>query len=147
MLYEWHSQINTDAPRSPTPMTDHAPRAPASSAKAGTIDLAELEKNAGRASVLLKAMSNERRLMILCQLAHHGERSVGELAPLVGLGQSALSQHLSRLRRDKLVATRREAQTIYYRLASGEAEAVLAVLYEVYCGGDPKAVRERARQG
>jgi ArsR family transcriptional regulator, virulence genes transcriptional regulator len=126
-------------------MTDHAPRA--ATPPAETIDLAELEKNAGKASVLLKAMSNERRLMVLCQLAHHGERSVGELAPLVGLGQSALSQHLARLRRDRLVATRRDAQTIYYRLASGEAEAMLMTLYEVYCGGGPKAIQARARQG
>jgi len=140
MLYEGAAQINTDAPRSAAPMTDPAPQT-------GAFDIAELEKNAGKASVLLKAMSNERRLMILCQLAHHGERSVGELAPLVGLGQSALSQHLARLRRDRLVTTRREAQTIFYQLASGEAEQVLMTLYRVYCGGDLEAMQRKAGGG
>ncbi|MEX2649010.1 MAG: metalloregulator ArsR/SmtB family transcription factor [Alphaproteobacteria bacterium] len=96
-------------------------------------DVAALERNARRASALLKVMSNERRLMILCQLVRHVELSVGELASLVGLGQSALSQHLARLRRDRLVATRREAQTIYYSLASDEAVTVMAALYDSFC--------------
>jgi len=93
---------------------------------------AELERNARKASALLKAMANERRLLILCHLAQ-GEKSVGELERLVGLSQSALSQHLARLRRDKLVATRREAQTIYYALAGREAGAVMETLYNLYC--------------
>ena len=71
-----------------------------------------LQENAREASILLKAMSNEHRLLILCQLVP-GEKSVGELVRLVGLSQSALSQHLARLRRDNLVRTRRDAQTIY----------------------------------
>ena len=72
----------------------------------------ELQVNARAASVLLKAMSNERRLMILCHLAG-GEKSVGELEGLISLSQSALSQLLARLRRDRLVRTRRNAQSIY----------------------------------
>ncbi len=72
----------------------------------------DLEQNARKASALLKAMANERRLLILCFLAQ-GEKSVSELEGLVSLSQSALSQHLARLRRDRLVTTRRVAQTIY----------------------------------
>ena len=75
------------------------------------MEIENIQANARRASTLLKAMSNEHRLMILCQL-QNGERSVGELERLVGLSQSALSQHLARLRRDQLVRTRRVAQTI-----------------------------------
>jgi DNA-binding transcriptional ArsR family regulator len=77
-------------------------------------------------------MGNPHRLVVLCQLLA-GERSVGELERLVGLSQSALSQHLARLRRDGLVKTRRSAQTIYYSLAGEEASAVLATLYQLYC--------------
>ena len=96
------------------------------------VDAADLRENAKRASALLKAMSNERRLLILCFLAQ-GEKSVGELEQLVGLSQSALSQHLARLRHDGLVGTRRAAQTIYYTLAGREAQAVMATLHELYC--------------
>lgn len=93
---------------------------------------AAMKANAKRASALLKAMANERRLMILCHLAQ-GERSVSELEGLVELGQSALSQHLARLRRDGLVGTRRSAQTIFYSLAGREAPAIMATLYGLYC--------------
>ena len=97
------------------------------------VELEQLQENARRASSLLKAMSNEHRLMILCQLLH-GEKSVGELERLIGLSQSALSQHLARLRRDDLVQTRRQAQTIYYSLSGHEASAVIDTLYGLYCG-------------
>jgi DNA-binding transcriptional ArsR family regulator len=99
------------------------------------IDLKQIQDNAKRASKLLKAMSNQHRLLILCQLVP-GEKCVGELEKIVGLSQSALSQHLARLRRDGLVSTRREAQTIYYSLAGEEASAVIETLYELYCGTD-----------
>jgi DNA-binding transcriptional ArsR family regulator len=79
----------------------------------------------------LKAMSNPHRLLILSQLTH-GERCVSELENIVGLSQSALSQHLARLRRDKVVKTRRAAQTIYYSLAGDEVEAVIDALYQLY---------------
>jgi len=95
-------------------------------------DLEQLQTNARRASSLLKAMSNEHRLMVLCQLLH-GEKSVGELEKIIGLSQSALSQHLARLRKDTLVQTRREAQTIYYSLEGEEAKSVIETLYGLYC--------------
>ena len=93
---------------------------------------AVLEQNARKAGALLKAMANERRLLILCYLAQ-GEKSVGEIESLVSLSQSALSQHLARLRRDGLVSTRREAQTIYYSLAGREAQAIMETLHALYC--------------
>lgn len=102
----------------------------------------KLQENAREASILLKAMSNEHRLLILCQLVP-GEKSVGELVRLVGLSQSALSQHLARLRRDNLVRTRRDAQTIYYSIASAEPLAMLKLLYQLFCSaehGDSKEV-------
>lgn len=94
--------------------------------------LEKIQENARRASTLLKAMSNQHRLMVLCQLVP-GERCVGELEKIIGLSQSALSQHLARLRRDRLVKTRRQAQTIYYSLRGEEASAVLETLYTLYC--------------
>jgi DNA-binding transcriptional ArsR family regulator len=97
------------------------------------VDIQQLQENARKASTLLKAMSNEHRLLILCQLLH-GEKSVGELERLIGLSQSALSQHLARLRRDNLVKTRRQAQTIFYSVAGQEASAVISTLYGLYCG-------------
>ncbi len=99
------------------------------------MDLDAMEVRARRASVLLKAMGNPHRLMILCRLAE-GEKCVGELERVIGLSQSALSQHLARLRRDDMVATRRVAQTIYYSLAGLEARAIIATLYRLYCGSD-----------
>ncbi len=96
------------------------------------MDSRDLVQNARKASALLKALANERRLLILCHLAN-GEKSVGELERLVGLSQSALSQHLARLRRDKIVTTRRAAQTIYYSLTGREASAVMKTLYNLFC--------------
>ncbi|MFA6266187.1 MAG: metalloregulator ArsR/SmtB family transcription factor, partial [Pseudolabrys sp.] len=79
--------------------------------------MARLERKAAEAASLLKLMANENRLLILCRLAITGELSVGALAGAVSLSQSALSQHLAKMRDDGLVATRRDAQTIYYRIA------------------------------
>lgn len=92
-----------------------------------------LEDQATEAASLLKALSNERRLVVLCHLLGAGELSVGELAHRVGLSQSALSQHLSRLRDEGLVATRREAQTIFYRICDPRAEQMLALLHDLFC--------------
>lgn len=97
------------------------------------MELERIKENALRASSLLKAMSNQHRLTILCQLVV-GEKCVSELERIVGLSQSALSQHLARLRRDNLVKTRRVAQTIYYSLNGEEAIAVIETLYSLYCG-------------
>lgn len=96
------------------------------------MDIDLFQANAERASALLKALSNPHRLMILCRL-QTGELSVGELEKLVGLSQSALSQHLARLRRQGLVKTRRAAQVVYYSLAGGEATAVIETLHGLYC--------------
>ena len=95
-------------------------------------DPAELAAHAEAAASLLRAMGGKSRLLVLCNLVH-GERAVGELQRIVGLSQSALSQHLAVLRRSKLVETRRETQTIYYRLAGGAASAVLETLHGIYC--------------
>jgi DNA-binding transcriptional ArsR family regulator len=103
------------------------------------MDPSELEDKAEQASRLLKSLANERRLLILCHLIQ-GEKSVGELERLVDLSQSALSQHLARLRKEALVTTRREAQTIFYSVASEDAKAVLATLCEIYCADEPASV-------
>ncbi len=87
---------------------------------------------AGEAAQLLKQLANEKRLMILCALVD-GERSVGSLNDVVPLSQSALSQHLARLRDAGLVTTRRDGQLIYYALAGREAPAVLHLLHTLYC--------------
>jgi DNA-binding transcriptional ArsR family regulator len=100
---------------------------------ARNLDPARLAAKASTAAGLLRALANENRLMILCKLID-GESSVGELVAAVGLSQSALSQHLAKLRADRLVATRREAQTIHYRLASAEATRVMQLLADIYCG-------------
>lgn len=99
------------------------------------LDLDRLEASAGAAARLLRALANERRLMILCRLGD-GEMSVGALQPLVGLSQSALSQHLAVLREEGLVATRREAQTVRYRIADPAAMKVVATLAEIFCPPD-----------
>ena len=88
------------------------------------MDIGHVRNNAGGIVSFLKALSNERRFMILCTL-YEGEKSVGALEEIVGLSQSALSQHLARLRRDGVVKTRREAQTIYYSLGHPLAEKIL----------------------
>jgi DNA-binding transcriptional ArsR family regulator len=95
-------------------------------------EVARLRGSAVRVTDLLKAMANPSRLMILCQLAE-GEKSVGEMERVVGLSQSGLSQHLAVLRRKRIVATRREAQSIFYSLASKEVEEIMASLYRIFC--------------
>lgn len=100
-----------------------------------TIEPSELEAHAGQAAEMLRSMSNRWRLLILCNLVK-GEKSVGELQRIIGLSQSALSQHLAVLRKKKLVAVRREAQTIHYRIHGVEVAAVLKTLYGLYCGPD-----------
>mgnify|MGYP001258133035 CR=1 FL=1 len=97
------------------------------------MDPEAMRAHAADASRLLKALANDKRLMLLCLLVD-GESSVGDLNARVDLSQSALSQHLAVLREDGLVNTRREAQTIYYSLAPGPAERIIATLHEIYCG-------------
>ena len=100
------------------------------------MNIKSLLPKAEKAEAFLKALANKHRLMVLCEL-HQGERSVGMLVEAVGLSQSALSQHLARLRQDGLVATRRDAQTIYYTLANEDASRVMALLYELFCADRP----------
>jgi DNA-binding transcriptional ArsR family regulator len=95
------------------------------------MDTKDIEDNVEVAANLLKALSNEKRLMIVCAL-YKGEKNVGELEQIVGLSQSALSQHLARLRRDGVVNTRRAAQTIYYTLNDQATALVLKCLYDIY---------------
>lgn len=95
-------------------------------------DLSALEESAARAAGLLRLLGNEKRLMILCQLAD-GELSVGQIQPRVGLSQSALSQHLALLREAGVVATRREGQVIRYRLADPAAARIIETLAELFC--------------
>lgn len=97
------------------------------------MNIEPLQSRVGEAAALMKALANPHRLMILCEL-HQGERSVGALERAVGLRQSPLSQHLAKLRRDRLVATRREAQTIHYSLSSPKVGEVMALLYRLFCG-------------
>lgn len=92
----------------------------------------EMARNAGEAARFLRALANESRLMVLCTLAE-GECSVSGLLERVPLSQSALSQHLGVLRRESLVDTQREAQTIHYRLADARVRQLMPVLYEVFC--------------
>lgn len=96
------------------------------------IDMSQMAENAGAAAALMKQLSNQNRLMILCTLMDE-EYSVGELNQLIPLSQSALSQHLSSLRAAELVETRRESQTIYYKLKGDKAQQVIELLHSIYC--------------
>lgn len=93
----------------------------------------EFRAHAARAATWLRALANEHRLLVLCALVDAGELSVGQLNERVPLSQSALSQHLSILRRDGLVETRRESQTIHYSLADGTAAQVIELLHGRFC--------------
>ena len=101
-----------------------------------------LQGHAHGACRILKAMANERRFMILCHLLD-GELSVGELEKLLGISQSALSQHLARLRTDGLVVPRRAAQNIFYSLQGVEARAIMELLDNLIGTSDAEAVRQQ----
>jgi ArsR family transcriptional regulator, virulence genes transcriptional regulator len=109
------------------------------------MNIGVMEAAADRASELLKALANRHRLLIVCQLID-GERSVGDLAEFLGLRDSTVSQHLALLRKDGLVSARRDAQTIYYSIASDPAREILTALYRVYCipPSRSKTVRNKA---
>jgi len=95
--------------------------------------MAQFERKASQAVALLKLLANEKRLLILCQLVKAREVTVSDLADAVGLSQSALSQHLAKMREEGLVATRREAQTIFYHIANADAGRLLSQLKAIYC--------------
>jgi len=99
-------------------------------------DWSDLDRDQARnAATLLRALANPARLMLLCSLVE-GERSVGELNERIPMSQSALSQHLARLREEKLVATRRESQTIHYRIADPMVLELIVPLHRRFCSPD-----------
>ncbi len=109
------------------------------------VSMEDMRTAADDASGLLRALANRHRLLILCRLID-GERSVGELADALGIRDSTVSQHLALLRKDGLVRTRRDGQTIWYAISSAPARAVIEVLYRSYCGPSPNGRREGARE-
>lgn len=119
----------------------HRPDSPATATL--TPDL--MHAHAAEAAQLLKALGNEQRLHILCNLLD-GPLSVGELNQRLDLSQSALSQHLARLRELGLVETRREAQTIFYSLPDGPVVRVMALLQDLYCPRDAGKASATAAQ-
>lgn len=96
------------------------------------LTIKQMQKNAALAEALLKQLANANRLMVLCHLVS-GEKTVGELAEAVGLSQSALSQHLAKLREAGLVESDKRGLSVYYRICSMEAQALLSVLHLIYC--------------
>jgi ArsR family transcriptional regulator len=97
------------------------------------IDPAALEVRAAEVAQVLGVLANDRRLLVLCKLVEDGEATVGDLAEKVGLSQSALSQHLARMREEGIVAARREAQSAWYRIADPRVESLLTTLHRLYC--------------
>lgn len=97
------------------------------------VAIRDLEGKAAEASATLRLLANEKRLLVLCRLVKEGEMTVSALAEAAGLGQSALSQHLARLRADNIVAIRREAQQVHYRIADEKVRRLLDALYGIYC--------------
>jgi len=106
------------------------------------MNMQELAASSAEAEDLLKALANSHRLMILCELKD-GERSVTALEAVVPLAQSALSQHLAKLREGGFVTTRREAQTIYYSLSDARVARLIDVLHELFCA--PAKIRTRRK--
>lgn len=97
------------------------------------VDIQTFEAKAAEAAKMLKLLANEHRLLVLCRLVAEREMTVGDIADAIGLSQSALSQHLAKMRDDGLVATRRDGQTIYYRLADKNVARVLTLLKNIFC--------------
>ena len=105
---------------------------------AKTFNAYGIEKAATEVAGILRALANERRLMILCRLVECGEANVSTLAEVVGLSQSALSQHLAKMRAEGLVTFRRESQTLWYRIADPRIEELFATLHKLFCvSADP----------
>ena len=97
----------------------------------------DFEANALEVANVLRTLGNERRLMILCKLVEAGEMTVGGLVEAVGLSQSALSQHLAKMRDDNVVTFRRDSQTLWYRIADPRIEQLMAELHRLYCRETP----------
>ena len=92
-----------------------------------------MQQGAAKASAMLRAVGNPNRLLILCLLIEHREMTVGALQEYVGLSQSALSQHLARMREEGLVAFRRESQALHYRIANRDVATLIAALKSIFC--------------
>jgi len=110
------------------------------------LDPMHMRRHATRASALLKVLANDKRLLVLCDLAKNGERSVSELEEVSGLSQSALSQHLAKMRHHDIVTTRRAAQTIYYSLASPETRTVIDTLCAIFLAPDLSLTGQRPEE-
>lgn len=108
------------------------------------MNMQDLQASSAEAADLLKALANSHRLMILCELKD-GERSVSAMEEVVPLTQSALSQHLAKLREAGLVTTRREAQTIYYSLSDTRVARMIEVLHELFCAPQKPKTKRRAK--
>jgi len=106
-----------------------------------SVDVAHFEAQATVVADMLRALANERRLMILCRLVECGEATVTSLSDAVGLSQSALSQHLARMRDEGIVTFRRDAQTLWYRIADPRVEQLFATLHSLFCQKNPRARR------
>lgn len=100
--------------------------------KTRTSPIDVMQRNAAKAEAMLKLLANGNRLMILCNLVK-GEKSVNQLCQLINLSQSALSQHLSKMRKQGLVEAQRQGKMVYYKIKTPEVEAILATLYLIYC--------------
>ena len=98
-----------------------------------TSQIEQLAAQSADASALLRALANQQRLLILCHLSAAGELSVSALGERMSLSQSALSQHLARLREDGIVGFRREAQALFYHITDGRAARLLELLHDLYC--------------
>ena len=96
------------------------------------MNIEAVKTKAAEAADFLKSVANDRRLVVLCELAK-GERTVNELEAVAGISQSALSQHLAKLRRAGLVKTRRQSQAIHYSLVDSGTKRLIDVLYDIYC--------------
>jgi len=92
-----------------------------------------LQEGAAKAAALLRVVGNEHRLLVLCLLIEHGEMTVGALHERVPLSQSALSQHLARMREERLITFRRESQTLYYRIDNPDVSRLIATLKDIFC--------------
>ena len=104
-----------------------------------------IEKSAIEVAGVMRALANERRLMILCKLVEWGEATVGTLVEAVGLSQSALSQHLAKMREEGIVAFRRESQTLWYRIADPRTEMLLGHLQQLYCPPEVSAQKRKTK--
>lgn len=109
-------------------------------------DFAAFEANAAKVADILRALANERRLMILCKLVEWGEANAGSLAEAAGLSQSALSQHLAKMRDEGIVTYRRESQTLWYRIADPRTEMLLGHLQQIFCPPQPGNKRSQPRK-